>query len=304
MDTMLDPLDRFATAELASPQALVNLGQVGWIYRGQSVASWLLATSLERCCVRHGVRAPKASIAEWDLHREFRRAYHQYGLHVPPANAVVEWLALMQHYGAPTRLLDFTYSIYIAAYFATEHSDGASAIWAVNTRWANELATAKLISAGQDPQDVRKLHVPFVEGTEAVFERLVMREPLARCVVPINPFRLNERLRTQQGIFLAPCSVDVSFMDNLSEMTGHSLSDNVVRYVIPASITEDMRAFLSDMGISRRSLFHGLDGYAQSLGVYHPIFNPRDTHRQRLETHWSILCDPQRSNAGFNRTQQ
>jgi hypothetical protein len=290
MDAMLDPLDRFTTSELTSPQAIVDLGQDGWIYRGQSVASWLPATSLERCCARHGVRAPKASIVEWDLHREFRRAYHQYTQHVPPTNAVVEWLALMQHYGAPTRLLDFTYSVYIAAYFATEHSVGASAIWAVNTQWANELAMANLISAGNDPQDVRRLQEPFVEGTEAVFERLVMREPLACCVVPINPFRLNERLRTQKGIFLAPCNVDASFMDNLSAMAGHKLQDNVVRYVIPASIAEDMRAFLSEMGLSRRSLFPGLDGYAQSLGVYHPIFNPTDPHRHRLEAHWLSIA--------------
>lgn len=45
----------------------------------------------------------------------------------------VEWLALMQHYGAPTRLIDFTSSIFVALHFALDGSyDKDSVIWAIN----------------------------------------------------------------------------------------------------------------------------------------------------------------------------
>ena len=59
----------------------------------------------------------KRAAVEIRLSREFRRAYHDYATHIPSQGSVIEWLALMQHHGAPTRLLDFSYSVYVAAYF-------------------------------------------------------------------------------------------------------------------------------------------------------------------------------------------
>ena len=62
----------------------------------------------------------------------------------------------MQHHGAPTRLLDFTYSIYIAAYFALENADpkadpdGSCAIWAVNGVWAMEQSMKRLRSENKE----------------------------------------------------------------------------------------------------------------------------------------------------------
>ena len=38
----------------------------------------------------------------------------------------------MQHHGAPTRLIDFTWSPYVAAFFALERATGDAAVWAVN----------------------------------------------------------------------------------------------------------------------------------------------------------------------------
>ena len=43
-----------------------------------------------------------------------------------------EWMALMQHHGAPTRLIDFTWSPYVAAFFALERTLADGVVWAVN----------------------------------------------------------------------------------------------------------------------------------------------------------------------------
>ena len=51
---------------------------------------------------------------------------------LPAVDDDFQWLALMQHYGAPTRLLDFTWSPYVAAFFALERTLGDGVVWAMN----------------------------------------------------------------------------------------------------------------------------------------------------------------------------
>src|SRR5262249_34089208 len=116
----------------------------GWLYRGQRSARWDLKTSVERSCERRDVKPGHRREHEDALFREFRRSYHQYATHVPDPRAVVEWLSLMQHHGAPTRLLDFNYSIYIASYFALEKAEEDCAVWALRGPWALQ-ESAKLL---------------------------------------------------------------------------------------------------------------------------------------------------------------
>jgi len=68
---------------------------------------------------------------ENDIIKHFQRRAHLYIPSPPKISNYIEWLALIQHYGGPTRLVDFTYSIYIATYFAVEESDCDAAVWAL-----------------------------------------------------------------------------------------------------------------------------------------------------------------------------
>src|SRR5262245_4517680 len=95
--------------------ALDKLGP-GWLFRGHGDADWPLQHSLER----HTPANMKCSEAESLLVEEFTRRAHNYlEAHQIPAGHG-EWLALMQHFGAPTRLVDVTLSPFVAAYFAVE----------------------------------------------------------------------------------------------------------------------------------------------------------------------------------------
>ena len=269
----------FATATLTEWSDIHEFARHGWLYRGQRAADWKLMTSLEGCCVREGVSSLDRARIEQELFREFRRTYHHYAVHVPQSGVALEWLSLMQHHGAPTRLLDCTYSIYIASYFAVEDADADAAVWAFNGPWAGRQSASRFQSAGKPANIVDKLLEPFGEGDESIFEPLFFSSPHVRLTCPLNPFRLNERLRIQKGIFLVPGSVDDSFMANLEAMPDYEDEKHLIKIIIPSSLRRQVLQGLFEMNITRTSLFPGVDGFARSLGVYHPAFDPIDWSR-------------------------
>jgi hypothetical protein len=86
----------------------------GWVFRGHTSKSYRLQPSIER---EYPLEWPEV---EDRALREFqsKARMHMGAASLPNSDDKLGWLAIMQHYGAPTRLLDFTYSPYIALYFA------------------------------------------------------------------------------------------------------------------------------------------------------------------------------------------
>jgi hypothetical protein len=274
---------QFATVTLRDWKEIHDYARANWVYRGQREAGWPLLTSLDRCFENHDVRPSRLRWTEKRMLREFRRGYHQFSSDTPERGAILEWLALMQHYGTPTRLLDFSYSIYVAAYFAlesrsTQKTNRANAVWAVNALWAwtESLASAK--AAGKKAASVRLR--PLEDDDEEAIGRLLMKKPLAAMAAPLTPFRLNERLRVQQGTFLAQGDISKSFWNNLAALGDSGDENNILKIIIPEGMRLEGLRRLWRMDISRASLFPGLDGFAASLGVNHSLFDATDWPKQ------------------------
>jgi hypothetical protein len=113
----------------------------GWIFRGMAHADWLLEANLARVLDENPAWPPD----EWEMAERsaigFFKQHARATLPDPPDERdLIGWLALMRHYGAPTRLLDWSTSPFVACYFALDGCDGDSdaMLWALQAfycRW-------------------------------------------------------------------------------------------------------------------------------------------------------------------------
>lgn len=182
----------------------------------------------------------------------------------------------MRHYGAPTRLLDFTYSPYIAAYFALEHTDfdkqkkGSETfeVFAVNAIWARD-ESARI--NGCDPnENFFKNLIGNGDLDRREFKRYFIDNKSKEFACPFNPFRLTERISIQSGVFMCPGNVNKTFEENLTNLKGWK--NNTIKLVLKLQHREivKVREILYDFNITRATLFPGLEGFAKSLSIYPP----------------------------------
>jgi hypothetical protein len=237
-----------------------------WIFRGQADADWGLESPLERLARRFSINFNELSKMERGLVRKFQREASLYINAKPKKKDLMQWLALMQHHGTPMRLLDWTYSFFVAVYFAFEtfRPQSRCAIWMIDYEWLRKMTKESV------PDSVRYL----IESDEDLkkfktVNCLLKHSPPISTVCRLNPFHLNKRLVLQQGTFLAPGDVTRSFIDNLMVLSSSKTSrDHFVKLILDAdlSFTKDAISELHRMNINRATLFPGLDGFATSLG--------------------------------------
>jgi hypothetical protein len=231
--------------------------------------------------------------------RSFSREIHHYSSNVPKENEIVEWLALMQHHGAPTRLLDCSRSFYVAAFFALENAAQDAAIWAFNASsmqiaFSDMLQTQEKLNADQ-AKTLKKMLPQYYNDELLKLKRklLDIAKPTPAAVL-IEPFIKNECLRTQQGLFLCPLDLTFTVDQNLRglwrleedvDMKEIGISDRisaadlstllilgkVIKIVLPEHIRSGAIEDLAAMNVTSTTLFPGLDGFARSL-VH--CFNP------------------------------
>jgi len=242
-----------------------------WVFRGQRDENWDISSSLERVKPTW-YKGSKEEIGDFlgysevKLYNKFSERVEQFAsIGDAAADTVLGKLALMQHHGVPTRLIDWTESPYVAAYFAVEDAtaeEGNCAVWAISSGWCQEKSAMAVrkkmkLSKEQFPNSTDFSLDEILNGT-IITENILL-------VAPLRPLKLNIRISSQQGLFLCPGEINVSFMENLKALGEKDLPKILYKFVFPNSLRSEILYDLFNMNIGPQTLFPGLDGFAKSI---------------------------------------
>lgn len=226
---LLESWDAYLRAISDSPYA-------NWAFRGQGDAAWPLSSTLTRYFKAFGIPRKEWELREQRALRIFKRKAPHFLTHVPARDDDLEWLALMQHHGAPTRLLDFTWSPYVAVFFALERAERDAAVWALNPAKLHPLAELKSYSL----QELSR------SGRDVAIGR---------------PYLMNRRLIAQSGTLAVPAVLGEPIEDIL-----HTPGETLVKFVLQRdAVRQTAMRELYRMNITHATLFPDLDGLARSL---------------------------------------
>lgn len=247
-----------------------------WIFRGERNPKNDMQTTLERDAHVSNISFGNLNLVEMRLINEFRRRAHHYLSNVPTYHDLPEWLSLMQHFGAPTRLLDWTYSPFVAAYFAIERASvdqEKCIIWGIESLSYTSPFTISTLGEDQVNEYFSNEVEPYLEKAPEDTKRRLLsivhflfNKPYKGLFI-VTPFRLSERATIQQGTHLMPGDITIPFEENLN--THGRDFDNLTRIEIRTDpkIRKDFLINLYRMNINRATLFPGLQGFAESIST-------------------------------------
>jgi hypothetical protein len=220
-----------------------------YAYTGRSDVDYPLSTSLMRLGGRFA-----------DVERHLLRNFKKYALrNVTAVDSFWNWLALAQHHGLPTRMLDWTYSPFVALHFATNDIGLArrdAVVWCANYAKAHARLPTPLREAlqaeGSDVLTVELLdeHVPNWEALNGLGDTLLFFEPPS----------IDQRIVNQYALFSVLSNPDRTIDDYLSRHP-----ELAFRVVIPEALRWEVRDKLDQANVNERVLFPGLDGLATWL---------------------------------------
>lgn len=219
----------------------------------------------------------------WELEYHVLRAFRKYATREQvPFDDDWNWIALGQHHGLPTRLLDWTYSPYVAMHFATaelSHYDSDGAIIIVNYHEAARTLPVRLKSILSDAGS----HVFTTEmlrqyaSTLKEFDKLNGTEAF---MLFFEPPSLDERITNQFAVFSLMSNAKLSFNSWLADepTIGRKL-------ILKAGLKWEIRDKLDQANMTERVLFPGLDGLSRWLGRHY--VNPDNVHLRAQDDRWS-----------------
>lgn len=272
-----------------------------WVFRGQANKDWDIKSTIERCPMTGHIAHSSRKSLEQKLMRAFVRdaSCHMSFIGLE----LFDVLALMRHYGVPTRLVDFSELPFVALYFSMEEWLNTDfCVWAV---CIDDL----MAYSGAEDEDI--IDWPWIEKTHshtskrADWQKKFLDEFKAKIETdPKNgvfyayPHHGNARQSAQAGLFLVPNCLNVPFMVNLNfalkcervkptitTLTALYNKDRVldviklsrmIQFVFPKRLREECLSLLRAMNISPKMLYPGLEGVGKALKQYVSVLDDGD----------------------------
>jgi hypothetical protein len=207
-----------------------------WLYRGQANEAWSLIPSIARIEPIADTRRR----AERDMIEEFKRYAIPYLVRLPATEW--EWLALAQHHGLPTRLLDWARNPLAALLFAVSEAFTAdSAVWCYR------------YGRSQRPEDYSPYDITDV--------------------YVLRPVHFSGRVTGQSSYFTAHPMPSRPFDARPDE------HEQLIKIVIPQRARVGLRIALDRLGVNFATLFPDLDGVARHIRWSHTVLADE---RQRI----------------------
>ncbi len=257
----------------------VQQAKYKWIFRGENYydenedskkLETAFKSSLDEAFKRFDVENDNREEIEKKLNRSFRRKAHLYS--VDRVADLLESLALLRHYEGPARMLDWSYSFFVAIYWAVARAKANDnlAVWALNNNWLGKKNKnfEKNLGKTKKYKKIAKLEDPADKSSIGLGNLINLPKPF---IYAVNPYYLNERLSIQQGVLLVQGEIKKSWGENLKDMIRNGNNQRYGTLLWKISIKLNIKGLkkvlsrLYSMNISKATLFPDLGGFAQSL---------------------------------------
>nr|WP_283812821.1 FRG domain-containing protein [Bradyrhizobium tropiciagri] len=209
-------------------------GTTTW-FRGHAKANWPLLP---------GIMRSKSGLSEGSALARFKQSAAMLTERSP--SSAFDWTFLMQHYGVPTRLLDWSESPLVALFFAVDtfqaHRNTDAAVWCLKPTALNKNANiSNALEANYIPSFEAEELMPY--ATDKLKATNVELLPVATIATRNNP-----RIQAQMGTFTIHHTKKVPV-----EAVGDK--SHVIKYIIPSSAREPLKKELRLLGLNQFSLF-------------------------------------------------
>jgi len=248
--------------------ALTNLSSLNalrqpYFFRGQANSDWRLEPKIYRLV--KGIQKEWALRIEFDSIRYFKQQAHLFlsPQLIPKDNDIGAWLALMQQYSAPTRMLDWTTSFYIALYFVVndEPLDREGALWFFEIR--------KLLKWMLRYKGLSDSQLNNILSNEKKFVDFSLNKAQPRIDGYESDIK-SERMVPQQSVFTY---CETLFCDH-ADLIGHALWDLfrqgektflLTKILVSAESKKRLREHLNKLNLTASTLFPGIDGVGRAI---------------------------------------